>query len=601
MRFRIGTMLLQFKHTMMFVIFGLFVGYSSYVVTTFSNTKMLVDQFLNTDHNIISGISDEYGNDWMLGLSTVSRENDNARDLLKALIPSEFKDSIIINFYYKNTGDNLWYLLRNSSKPRQNPERTTGEITEELENALKLNIVDAEHHFFKLNSSRLIFINATRPGDSHKYVLRININRENLIQFILRSKNNWLVYTFVTLLISLVLGFIFAKSISIPMRKLSDGAIALSRGDLDVHFKMKRKDDIGVLSGSLNEMAVNIKNRIRTIETMNKIDKAVNSSISRKQLLENVAGYIADMFEGSAVFIFEKETKDYRVLAHAPKKYKLKKDKIPFTSISERYYRNDRRTYFFTDESLVHIHSLAEISDKFTKGISIPLIQSDRLVGLLVVLIDHLDKLKISSLESLADQVSVALLSLKESDDKNKMYDGMLLSLSRSIDTKSRWTAGHSERVTKHAVALAEKIGLDRETMEKIRIAALLHDIGKLGVSEAILNKPEKLADEEFAIIRNHPAMGEDIIKDIPHFTMVKSVVRYHHEKWDGTGYPDGLSKDSIPFAARIVAIADVWDAITADRPYRKGFTREKALEIMKSERGKLFDPGLLDVFMQDQ
>ncbi|MCD6321665.1 MAG: HD domain-containing protein, partial [Clostridiales bacterium] len=234
-------------------------------------------------------------------------------------------------------------------------------------------------------------------------------------------------------------------------------------------------------------------------------------------------------------------------------------------------------------------------------GVSIPLIQSDNLVGVLVVVKTELVEREIDTLELLADHVSVALLSMKEVEERRAMYNAMLLSLTRSVDTKSRWTAGHSERVTTHAVALAVKLGFDKETREKIRIAALLHDIGKLGVSETILDKPDKLTDEEFGIIRNHPVMGEEIIKDIPHFSMVKSVVRHHHEKWDGTGYPDGLSKDAIPFAARIVAIADVWDALTADRPYRKGFSHVKALDIMKSEKGKLFDPALLDIFIQDQ
>ncbi len=573
-------------------------GYSSYVVTTFSNTKMLVDQFLDTDQRMMTEITREYGNDWILGLSTVF-PNDNNRDILKALIPAEFKDSIIIRFYYKESNDKLWYLLRDSSKPGYDPEIVDDDTVPQLEEVLKLNLIDAEHSFFNLNSSRVIFINVTRPGDSHKYVVRININRENLINFILKNSDRWSIYTLVTLLISLVLGFIFAKSISIPIRKLSDGATALSKGELNIRFKMKRRDDIGELSGALNEMAINIENRIRTIETMNRIDKAVNSAISRNQLLEYVAVYISDLFERSAVFIFEKGSKSYRILAHAPDRYRFKADEILFENLSDRYYKNDHSTYFFTDESLDHIRHLVENSEKFRNGVSVPLIQSNRLAGLLVVLMDNLDNKIVNSLNALADQVSVALLSLKESDDKNKMYNGMLLSLTRSVDTKSRWTSGHSERVTIHASNLSKKIGLDKDTREMIRISSLLHDIGKLGVPENILDKPGKLNDEEFSFIRNHPVMGEDIIKDIPHFKMVRSVVRSHHERWNGEGYPDGLKKDNIPIAARIVAIADVWDAITANRPYRKGFNYDKAVDIMKSERGQLFDPALLDLFLE--
>ena len=123
----------------------------------------------------------------------------------------------------------------------------------------------------------------------------------------------------------------------------------------------------------------------------------------------------------------------------------------------------------------------------------------------------------------------------------------------------------------------------------------------KLGISEEILDKPGKLTDEEYELIKKHPEMGEKILSDIPNFEQIRYAVRHHHERWDGTGYPDGLKKDNIPVIARIITVADVWDAITADRPYRKGFNRDKVLDIMKSESGKLFDPALVDLFLEGQ
>ncbi len=600
MKLRLGSMLLQLKLTVLFMLFGLLIGYSSYFVTSLSNTKMLVDKFLSTDENPISDLNNRLPNDWMLKLGDVNGK-DETREILQTLIPGEFKDSIVLEFFYKDIAGNTWYLLRDTSEPGHDALPVDWNTSFQLEDIITKRISESDHSFFKFGENHILYINITKPGDKNIYAVRIKIDREGLLHFLTKGSDSWLLYTVITLVLSFILGAFFAKSISTPIRKISDLALAVSKGDFSTRFKLKRPDDIGELSRTLNVMAINIESRIITIETMNKIDKAVNSSLSREVLLGKVTEFICSQFPDSTVFVMERGNKSYDILASAPANLIFQKEKFLFSELPEKYSLSDRSIFRFNKDDVLFLQKYFPADKIVNSGISIPLIQSEKLVGVLVVVKEKFSDRDVDSLGLLADQVSVALLSMKEVEDRKAMYNAMLLSLTRSVDTKSRWTAGHSERVTKHAVVIAEKLGLDSDTTEKIRIASLLHDIGKLGVSEAILDKPDKLTDEEFEIIRNHPAMGEDIIKDIPHFTMVKSVVRHHHEKWDGTGYPDGLKKDSIPFAARIVAIADVWDAITADRPYRKGFTHAKALEIMKSERGKLFDPGLLDVFIQDQ
>ncbi len=600
MKLRLGSMLLQLKLTVLFMLFGLLIGYSSYFVTSISNTKMLVNQFLSTDKNPIYNLNDTLPNDWILKLGD-DNEKNNTREILQSLIPKEFKDSIVLEFFYKNAADNNWYMLRDTSKPGHDALEVAEATSLYLDDIITSGIKESDHSFFKFDSKNILYMNVTRPGDENIYAVKINIDREGLIHFLIEGSSTWLVYTVITLILSFILGAFFAKSISTPIRKISDRALAVSKGDFSTRFKLRRKDDIGELSRTLNTMAINIENRIETIKTMNKIDKAVNSSLSRMDLLGKVTEFVYSQFPDSAVLVLEKRNKSYHLLASAPDNLTPEKDKIMFSELPENYLLNNRNIYRLTKEDIAFLKEYFHAAKFGNSGVTIPLIQSDNLVGVLVVVKTELVEREIDTLELLADQVSLALLSVKEVEDRKAMYYAMLLSLTRSVDTKSRWTAGHSERVTTHAVAIAEKLGLDTKTREKIRIAALLHDIGKLGVPEAILDKPDKLTNEEFEVIRNHPVMGEEIIKDIPHFSMVKSVVRHHHEKWDGTGYPDRLSKDAIPFAARIVAIADVWDAIIADRPYRKGFSHAKALEIMKSEKGKHFDPALLDIFIQDQ
>ena len=219
-------------------------------------------------------------------------------------------------------------------------------------------------------------------------------------------------------------------------------------------------------------------------------------------------------------------------------------------------------------------------------------------VGVFVITIDFLSDQDWEALKMLADQVGVALKSLHDMQKKEELNKALLLSLTRSVDAKSRWTAGHSDRVAELSDMLANELDLDQKLKDEIHMGALLHDIGKMGVPEAILDKPGPLSSEEFDIIKSHPEKGYTILKDVPDFDVIRQITRHHHEKWDGTGYPMGLAGKEIPLTARIITIADVFDAITEDRPYRKGFSIKETTDFLKEERGKLFDPELLDLFL---
>src|SRR3954468_1047150 len=162
-----------------------------------------------------------------------------------------------------------------------------------------------------------------------------------------------------------------------------------------------------------------------------------------------------------------------------------------------------------------------------------------------------------------------------------------------SIESKDVHTQGHCERVASFSGALAAKAGLDETSLFWFRIGALLHDVGKLIVPAEVLNKPDKLNEEEWELIKQHPAAGERLLADVQFPWDVAPMVRSHHERWDGQGYPDGLSGEDIPLSARILCIADVYDALTTERSYKRAFSQKEALEIMRREVGKQFDPGL--------
>ncbi len=166
-----------------------------------------------------------------------------------------------------------------------------------------------------------------------------------------------------------------------------------------------------------------------------------------------------------------------------------------------------------------------------------------------------------------------------------------------SIESKDRYTQGHCERVAFFACVLADSAGFNSRSLFWFRIGALLHDIGKIIVPTEVLNKPGKLTDEEWAIMKRHPEAGLELVADIDFPGDIGAIIRNHHERWDGTGYPDGLKGEAIPFAARILCVADVYDALTTTRSYRPGLTHARAAEIMRASTGQ-FDPQLLETFL---
>lgn len=144
----------------------------------------------------------------------------------------------------------------------------------------------------------------------------------------------------------------------------------------------------------------------------------------------------------------------------------------------------------------------------------------------------------------------------------------------------------------------AEILGINGKELVNVRRGALLHDIGKLGVPDSILLKPGKLTDEEMAVMKRHPAIAYDILSPIPFLREALDIPYLHHEKWDGSGYPKGMAGDTIPVPSRIFAVIDVWDALRSDRPYRSAWNEDRIIEYLKAERGRHFDPAIVDVFL---
>ncbi len=183
-----------------------------------------------------------------------------------------------------------------------------------------------------------------------------------------------------------------------------------------------------------------------------------------------------------------------------------------------------------------------------------------------------------------------------------EMHDGtrqLLENMADAVDLRDAYTGGHSRRVTEYCAVILKELGFNGPEVALIEAAARVHDIGKIGIPDAVLNKPGRLTDEERAIMEEHPVHGAALLKRYVDFARGVEIVLHHHESWDGTGYPHGLAGTDIPFGARVIAVADSYDAMTSDRPYRRGMPAEKAVAILREGRGQQWDAALVDAFLR--
>jgi putative nucleotidyltransferase with HDIG domain len=199
----------------------------------------------------------------------------------------------------------------------------------------------------------------------------------------------------------------------------------------------------------------------------------------------------------------------------------------------------------------------------------------------------------------LSSQASISIENARLYQNIRDNYLKTVRGFALAVEAKDQYTHGHSENVMKYTIVLARQLGLSATQIEQIKYAGLLHDIGKIGVRESILNKPGRLTLEEFEEIKRHPELGARIISDVPFLKSLAPMVRHHHEFFDGGGYPDGIGGSDIPFGARILSVADAFEAMTSDRPYRQSMQKEKAFEILENQRGRQFDPDIVSAFLE--
>jgi HD-GYP domain-containing protein (c-di-GMP phosphodiesterase class II) len=244
----------------------------------------------------------------------------------------------------------------------------------------------------------------------------------------------------------------------------------------------------------------------------------------------------------------------------------------------------------------------AKLGDHVRRFVCVPLVRDHRALGILIAA-DKNDAAEFNSvdlklLNNVGNQCSIFLENAALYHDMQDLFMGVLHALTRSIDAKDAYTRGHSQRVAELSRDLARRIGLADELCERVYLSGLLHDVGKIGVPEAVLTKPGRLTDEEFAAIKKHPAIGAQILGNIRQLQDIIPGVLFHHERWDGHGYPHLISGENIPLMGRIICVADSFDAMSSTRTYRPALPLETVLAEITRCAGAQFDPALAKVFV---
>jgi putative nucleotidyltransferase with HDIG domain len=232
---------------------------------------------------------------------------------------------------------------------------------------------------------------------------------------------------------------------------------------------------------------------------------------------------------------------------------------------------------------------------------AVPIALDDEILGALSIAFEQERSFppeELEMLQRIADQTAIAVASARQREALRQLAQETAIVLAEAIESRDPYTGGHCRNLAEYATQTAEALGLGRRELEVVRLGAALHDVGKIVVPDEILKKPAKLTPDEYAVIKQHCYSGGQICKRVAFLEAAYPIVYHHHERWDGQGYPDGIAGEKIPLGARIVAVADAYDAMTGDRPYRRGLPQEEAMAILHDGAGSQWDPNLVEAFL---
>lgn len=376
---------------------------------------------------------------------------------------------------------------------------------------------------------------------------------------------------------------------------------------------------VGFYQTLVNQAAVALENaslyektqwHVEELSAMHNISQAFTSTLDYQEVISVVAKKMGALFDAqyASVLMPDESGQNLNIVAS----YKLsaeyvwtinKKSRIAIGDgpIGKAYTDGEPHTInnVQTDSGYEPWKNVASVQN-YAALIALPLTSKGNSVGVICIYFSEprdFSEEEISLLSTIANEAAIAIENARMYENLQDAFIGTIRSLAEAIDAKDAYTQGHSERVSLYGEAIARGLGIGGIELQTIRYAGYLHDVGKIGIPDDILTKPGKLTGEEFSIIKKHPVLSERILRPVDFPFPVQSIVRHHHERFDGKGYPDSLSGEEIPLGARILFVADAYEAITSDRPYRRALSNRMALEELLRNKGTQFDPRVVDAF----
>lgn len=384
------------------------------------------------------------------------------------------------------------------------------------------------------------------------------------------------------------------------------------------------EDDIAIAMEFANRAAIAITNaqlyektiwQIKKLEILRKIDAVITGSMNLHSSLMEILTYIQKGLKVDAVSIILYDEEREILTAERGVGFKAEVDSNVEIKLGQGFSGHIalvREPLFIPDVTFKKANYRYPVdlsSENITSYYGLPLLARGKLEGVLQIF-SHTrldpDEDWFSFADALAGQAAVAVYNIslfadleQANKDLVQAYDATIEGWAHALELRDKETVGHSRRVVGLSLRIAQRFGFDEEAIHHIRRGVLLHDIGKMGVPDEILRKPGPLTEEEWDIMRLHPGFAYDMLKDIEYLQPALKIPHYHHERWDGSGYPEGLIGEEIPLEARIFAVVDIWDALISDRYYRHAWSYERAFEYIKNESGKLLDPDVVAVFLE--
>ena len=417
-----------------------------------------------------------------------------------------------------------------------------------------------------------------------------------------------LLVLFLTLFVVIFISSVLIRRSLVPLSVLKEGAHRLSKGDFDSRVEIASGDEFEDLATTFNEMSVQLGDQFTRLSDMGKLLQKILEARDQDTIIDEVIFHYCNTASYEWIGISILETKKVLKIQTT---YSNGFDGKPAKSVRfEAPLNTDELKSLWGATEGLHIMAKQEFS-KLLAPMTVegacefflqPILIKNNFVGLLILGYRHIPKQFREEqvlLRQVADEVAIAMDNIRLIEELSGLNRGTIQVLANAVDAKSPWTAGHSQRVTSLALEIGRHMGLSVSDLETLQLSGLFHDIGKIGIPEVILDKPSSLTEEEYDIIKDHPRKGAEMLRPIRAYHEAIPIVIQHHEQFNGQGYPLGLAGEEIAIGARILAVADVFDALYSSRPYRPGWEIEKVLSYMEEKAGSNFDPEVVRAFLK--